>query len=306
MTLIIFAAGAVVVATLAIFADRHLLKNKQQAIEEPVEQTEPKKVEQTEPETKEKTPLLPDWKKYLPGNKKDVVVPFQKWVSDNVELEPLKQWLVSLSPDAIQALSLQLSGFCSELNCELSWVTEKRMEQDPEIEHMVRDMVISYCTACWCASQGYADFELFKVIDDLEKNPFTKKNRLISSKVFTNLVKEGLAPSVPADLFMSNEKERQAHMAQAIQQAATSDRDSFKRVLRDVLNDETIVATANVAQSSSSSENVSQQDATESEAVESAKKKRRMFGRKVKTETERTEAGETGDEQILSGSPAVS
>jgi len=158
-------------------------------------------------------------------------------------------------------------------------------------------MVISYCTACWQAAQGYTDFELFKVIDEVEQNPFSRKTRTISSKLFANLVKEELAPSVPAELFVSDEKERQAHMTQAIQQVAANNRDAFKRVLRDVLDEE-----VDVAKHASAI-----QESPVSEPAEEEKKKRHMFGKKAKAEPEKTEGGAVGDEQAPAGvNPAVS
>jgi hypothetical protein len=313
MSLIIFAAAAVVVATAAIFVDRKLMENRKQKDALPEETSTPETTDTPEGAT-EPTGKGPGIFSRLPNpfasNKQEHAEHFQQWVSNNVEHDQMKQWLLSLSPEAIRALTAQLNEFCNDLNCDLSWLVENRLQNDPEIEQMVRNMVVSYCTACWQAAQGYTDFELFKVIDEVEQHPFSRKNRSISSKLFANLVKEELAPSVPAELFMSDEKERQEHMAQAIQQTATNNREAFKRVLRDVLAEEGDVAKhANVIQETpdTNGSQEPQQESADSEFTDGEKKKRRMFGKKAKAEPEKTEAA--GDEQSPSASgvnPAVS
>jgi hypothetical protein len=309
MSLIIFAAAAVVVATAAIFVDRKLQENRQKSLTEQEQELPEEQTEQAET-PKEKKGFLTGWTKQLTGNKQAQAEHFQQWVSNNVKNDQVKQWLLALSPEAIRALTNQLNEFCNDLNCDLSWLVENRLQNDPEIEKMVSNMVIAYCSACWQAAQGYTDFELFKVIDEVEQHPFSRKNRTISSKLFANLVKEELAPSVPAELFMSDEKERQAHMTQAIQQAAANNRDAFKRVLRDVLAEEVDItkhASAIQETPNTNGSQKSQQEPTASESAEGEKKKRPMFGKKPKAESEKTDGGAAGEEQASAGvKPAVS
>lgn len=312
MSYIILAAVAVVVATLSIFVDRRIRANKEKAIVQPID-VEVTEEEQsgTNGEPKDKKGLLTDLKSRFSTNKQEHAEHFQQWISTNIENETLKQWLLALSPDAIRALTMQLNEFCSDLNCELSWLFENRLENDPEIERMLRDMVVSYCTACWHASQGYTDFELFKVIDEVEQNPFSRKNRDMSTKLFANLVKEDLAPSIPTELFMSSEKERQSHMSQAIHQAATSNRDAFKRVLRDVLSEELDTSKQEkVAPATSTTNgNGEQEHVAKSETAQDDKKKRRVFGKKAKAETETSaptsDTATTSDDQATAGASPV-
>lgn len=237
MTLIIIAVIAVVVATIAIYYDRRAQERKQIASPQDQKSVEAKTTEGGEaaPQKSNVMENMTGWVRRLTGNRQVESRRFQEWADANIKNHDLKEWIVNLSPEAAQALTEQVAEFCVNLGFELEWLLEGRLAQDPEIEAGAREVVVSYCSACWRATQEFADFELFKTMRAIEQNPFDRAHHGISRKLFAELVKADLAPSVPAELFVASERERQEHMTQAIRQASTSDREAFKRALRNAI-----------------------------------------------------------------------
>ncbi|NJP04565.1 MAG: hypothetical protein HC837_02490 [Chloroflexaceae bacterium] len=242
MNLIIIAVVAVLASTLAIFIDRRNQGKKKElpvtAEEQATTETTDATVEETEASSGKSGPLgrISSWsQRVTKGSKTLLAEQFQSWAGTNIDDVQLKNWLTELSPKANKALTEQLNDFCANLGFELSWLLDDTLEKDPEIEREARQVVIAYCTACWHAAQSYNDFELFKTMQEIEKQAFTREHKSLSRRLFTELVKRDMAASVPAELFVASEKERQEHMANAIRQAAETDREAFKAVLKEVM-----------------------------------------------------------------------
>lgn len=231
MLLVTIAVVAVVGATIAVIVDRRLQAQKKS------EQQEKDTAQKQEKQAESGSMLqyVTNVRNRLLGNKQETAKKFQTWADANIEDSDLKAWLTGLSPEAASALVDQLADFCANLGFELPWLIDEQMDKDPEINQEATAVVTSYCRACWRAAQSYNDFELFKVIGEIEHSPFARKNQELARRLFGELVKREMAASVPPELFLASEKERQEHMATAIKQAAETNRDKFKTVLKDVL-----------------------------------------------------------------------
>jgi hypothetical protein len=226
MVTVTLAVAAVIGATIAIFVDRGIQARKKAAQAETVQ------------EQSQKGHLLQpvfNLRNRLIGKNHEQAKKFQAWVDAHIDDIELKAWLTGLSPQAASALSEQLADFCVNLGFELNWLLDDNLSQDPEIEQEALAVVTAYCRACWHAAQSYTDFELFKLLQDMKQAPFARKHRDLGRNLFGELVKREMAASVPPELFLASEKERQEHMTRAIQQAAEANRDRFKAVLKDVL-----------------------------------------------------------------------
>jgi len=168
------------------------------------------------------------WKK-----NKDLPEQFKAWVTDSKEADAgLKTWLANLSEDGLKALTEQLTEFCGSLNLELDWLVNKGIEKDPDLREVVSEVVLSYCTACWKATESQDELQIFKTYISLIENPTSKSNIALSKEVFTALVKEGLAETAPPELFLAPDKERQTHMVETIQKVADDNRKTFNKILR--------------------------------------------------------------------------
>lgn len=261
MTTVWFAIAAVIVATLAIFADRTIQARKKQ------DAAEPEPEQDSKSKTDRATTYVKAIRNRLTGNKQEKAHTFQTWAEANIEDAQLKAWLTGLSTDAASALADQLDDFCASLGFELRWLLDGTMSRDPDIQQEAIAVVADYCRACWHAAQGYNDFETFKVLQDMEQAPFTRKRRDLARRLFGELVKREMASSVPPDLFLASEKEREEHMAKAIQYAAEEYRDRFKTVLKEVVAAEEAGTT--------DTNGASQPASTETQTDEDSSKQRR-------------------------------
>lgn len=235
MSWIITATVLVVAAFAAIVVDRQIQVRRARTITAKEEAEQTAEAPKT-PEEKNRPRLLGgllDWRKRLGKDKKEQAERFQTWAATNISDTGLRAWLTGLSPEAASALTEQLAEFCINLGFELDWVLTDQLAKDPEIAQHARSVIEAYCLACWRAAQGYNEFETFKTIQDILQAPFARERQELSQRLFAELVKHNMAPSVPAELFVAAEKERQEHMAQAIQQAAETNREGFKQALKD-------------------------------------------------------------------------
>lgn len=179
----------------------------------------------------------------LPGKKQELAKQFQEWSTEAlVEQKALKEWLAAFSAEEAQSFTNQLASFCADLNLDLAWLVQKKLDKDPQIEQVAKQVVIDYCQACYQAAQAQEDFKAFDTFQAMVQNP--KGHRALSQKLFTQLVNQKLAKPVTADLFLAPEDKRQEHMTEAISQAADKDRQKFITILKEVLAEEEKTDTA--------------------------------------------------------------
>jgi hypothetical protein len=283
MTTVALAIAAVIGATIALVVDRRMQAQRDSARNDE-DQTE---TVQEHGQPGRLTKYMKNIGDKLTGSKQETARKFQTWADGNIEDSDLKAWLTGLSPEAASALSAQLADFCVNLGFELDWLLEGNMNQDPEIKQEALAVVTAYCRACWNAAQSYTDFELFRLLQEIEQEPFARKRRDLGRRLFGELVKREMAASIPPELLLASEKERQEHMARAIQQATEADRGKFKIVLKDVLEAEK--TGADIEDSSQSAASTTVKDETEKP------KKRQIFGSKGKGQSA-SAASETKEE----------
>jgi hypothetical protein len=283
MTTVALAIAAVIGATIALVVDRRMQAQRDSARNDE-DQTD---AVQEHGQPGRLTKSMKNIGDKLTGSKQETARKFQTWADGNIEDSDLKAWLTGLSPEAASALSAQLADFCVNLGFELDWLLEGNMNQDPEIKQESLAVVTAYCRACWNAAQSYTDFELFRLLQEIEQEPFARKRRDLGRRLFGELVKREMAASIPPELLLASEKERQEHMARAIQQAIEADRGKFKIVLKDVLEAEK--TGADIEDSSQSAASATGKDETEKP------KKRQIFGSKGKGQSA-SAASETKEE----------
>jgi hypothetical protein len=296
MTLVTIAVIAVLGATVALVVDRRMQAQKKAEKQDATQQEQGEDNQQDQEKSGGVVQYVTSVRNRLFGSKQERARKFQTWAEAHIEDADLKAWLTGLSPEAASALADQLADFCVNLGFELQWLLDGNMDHDQEIKQEATAVVTAYCRACWRAAQNYNDFELFKVLREIEQSPFSRKNQDLARQVFGELVKREMAASVPPDLFLASEKERQEHMASAIKQSAETERDKFKTVLKDVL----AVQEAGDGQPEAASE----KDAEKTE--EDASRQRRFFAfGKGKNKDQATGDNNAAGDEHVSGSPAT-
>ena len=161
---------------------------------------------------------------------------FRGWVTERLEQRAdLQQWLLSLSDEAFEILSNQLSTFCEELNIDLAWLVEKRLDRRPLLKAKVEQVVITYCSSCWQAVQIQKELQSFKVLDAILNNPTDKQQQAISQKLYIEFCKQGLIPKPELDMHFASEPERWKHVNEAIQEVAAKDSAKFDALFNQIM-----------------------------------------------------------------------
>ena len=87
---------------------------------------------------------------------------FRLWVANALSHEaPLQAWLLSLSPKQMQVLVTHIMAYCEQLTVKLSWLTAGELDIAPALKHSTQEIVITYCTSIWKATQIKEKLNLF-------------------------------------------------------------------------------------------------------------------------------------------------
>lgn len=166
----------------------------------------------------------------------DMVAAFDSWVKENLSHRPeIQQWLTSLSGEAKQILVDRIAEFANDLNIELIWLLEHRLESYPDLKQVLTEVIIDYCSACWRAIKIQENVQLIKMLDTLERDPANKQYRHLGEKIYTELVNRAILPAPKPELVMAPENERWQHIAESLQQAATTNRAEFEAVMKEAM-----------------------------------------------------------------------
>ncbi len=168
---------------------------------------------------------------------KDSPQGFQDWAKKRLTSreKALKNWLMTFSPEEAEAFTKQLNTFCATVNIELIWLIDEQLDKNSELKKTAKKVVVSYCQACFQAAQAQSDFQAWGAYQRMIENPSSKAHRALSKKLFVELVKQDMAPTIPPNLFLAAEEEQQAYIMEAIQQAAEADRVKVHTIFKQII-----------------------------------------------------------------------
>jgi hypothetical protein len=143
----------------------------------------------------------------------------------------LSAWLSEFSDDAATQLGNDLSIFCSNQNLELAWLFAEKT--DIELKAKLQNLVVLYCQALLIAvnAKPLASLQQWLAAPNLPRHHnFTKE-------FFTRLLGAGLV-SVPGELLLASDEERERHAIQSIQTALVENRAATMALLNGILASE--------------------------------------------------------------------
>lgn len=176
-------------------------------------------------------------KGWVGKNNDDPAAAFRVWVDASLTDKPdLRAWLLSLSEEGFKVLTKRMMAFCADLNIQLSWLVQQHIEVAPELHKAARTIVVDYLEGCCEAMRHQDEIALFRHYHKAVTNPHDARYRDFRSRLFTRLISEGLAESLPPyELIMASETQRQALAAKAIRSVAAKDWNVFVPILSEVL-----------------------------------------------------------------------
>lgn len=167
---------------------------------------------------------------------------FKQWVTDTpasrrteqinglpASADGFARWLSTLSDKDLEAFTQRVAHFCAGLKFDLAWLNSAEVSREPELKKAVEDAVLMYSLAAWRAHTVEADVKAFLAYQAWLANP--GRHKQFGLQLHRVLVQRGLL-SIPADLYLATEKERQAQARAAIIAVAEANHAAFSEVLR--------------------------------------------------------------------------
>ncbi len=136
-------------------------------------------------------------------------------------------WLQGLADEDLGNFVQELSAFCTGQGFELDWLVDPKVTG--ELKRAMEETVGLYCLTVWKCR----DLQPFVAYRAWLADPGKKENQAFAQRLYSRLIAAGLATAKP-DLWWAPEQERQAYVAQAMEDAAAQDSKSFVSLLRDV------------------------------------------------------------------------
>ncbi|MEM7536202.1 MAG: hypothetical protein AAF639_28725 [Chloroflexota bacterium] len=169
---------------------------------------------------------------------------FREWITIELKHEPeLRAWLLSVPDDGFNLLTTHIANFCEEMNMELVWLLEKKVDVAPILQESMKAMIVDYCWSCYKGIQVQRHAYLFdqyqKLIASMStssKNAPKLPDAQLTLVLFVELAEKGLItlPS-PSKLLNITEEEQQQQALQLIQEAAAKDWQAFALILQNAL-----------------------------------------------------------------------
>lgn len=175
----------------------------------------------------------------------DLAKQFKQWVAEaapgsRAELynglpasaDGFAAWLGGLPDKELAQFTKQVVRFCASVNFNLAWLTDAQVSREPELKRAVEDAVLLYSLTTWRANNVQQDVKGFFAYQAWLAKP--NRHREFGQQLYAALVHGG-AVTIPAELYLASEKERQAQAAASIRKAAEEDRVAFQAALRQVI-----------------------------------------------------------------------
>ncbi|NTV63601.1 MAG: hypothetical protein HGA65_08710 [Oscillochloris sp.] len=170
---------------------------------------------------------------FAPSQQPDQALQFQNWASTRLQNAELREWIAALSKEQVHALAEQLSAFCDNLGFNLEWLTSQRLVSNPKLEPTAVVIVEHYCTACLQATSAQSDFQLFKKALEMLDQPFTREHKLITQRLYADLVRRNIAQPMSPDLMVANEQARQEQISRVLKDVSTTNWVTFMLAFED-------------------------------------------------------------------------
>ncbi len=153
---------------------------------------------------------------------------FKLWADERLTGEPeIRDWLLSLPPVALRALTMQLDGFCQELNIRLAWLVDETLDTEPAAREVVRDVVLMYCRNCLRAVELQPRVNAFRGYQDVLAQIRRGEAQTFGQKLLSALQQAGLVTSTEPSLVLATPAERRHYTADSIREAAKRDQEAF-------------------------------------------------------------------------------
>jgi hypothetical protein len=139
-------------------------------------------------------------------------------------------WLATLSDSEMQDFTEQIARFTRSLGLELEWLLNNQLHAYPVLKQAIEEAVALYSVSAWRAYNVKEDVKAFRAYQEWLEHP--SRERALQQKLYGELVRQGLVTTTP-ELYLANEKERDAEAVRAIKQVAETRPEVITAIVRE-------------------------------------------------------------------------
>lgn len=115
------------------------------------------------------------------------------WIGEQGSTDPhLKQWVNGLSASEADVLLDLLTGYCSSLNWELSWLFAPQLHTIPVLKRAIEEGVMAYMRSILTSLQLVEDVKVYTTYVDLLRKPTARKQSTLVEKLYQAMGEQGV------------------------------------------------------------------------------------------------------------------
>lgn len=145
-----------------------------------------------------------------------------------------KGWLGALTITEMQDFEKALTGFCASRAFDLGWLLSDDIDQDKEMHTALEAAVLNFSQAYWQSAAAQNSILAFSTYQAWKTNPQKGSNKQFGQRLFNTLLQKGLA-TAPPELFLAEEKERDAYVNKAILEVASKSPAAFNTAVKEAI-----------------------------------------------------------------------
>jgi hypothetical protein len=178
----------------------------------------------------------------LRGDTRQLASQFKQWVADAAlpkraalssslpaATESFAAWLSGLSAQELGQFTEKVARYCASVDFDIGWLTDTQVNNDPELKQAVEDAALLYSLGTWRASSVQNQVQVFLAYRAWIAAPH--KHKVFGQELYKVMLERVLV-TVPSELYLASEQERQAQAATAIRQVAAESPAAFRLALR--------------------------------------------------------------------------
>lgn len=136
-------------------------------------------------------------RRYTRRRRQMTIQQLRRWIGTHADIDPgLQYWVSRLTTAEASVLVELLTGYCTSLNWELSWLFTPQMEKAPALQQAIEEGVIAYARSILASLQLSDDAHAYKAYLTLVQKPTNRKQFALIQKLYNTLNESGLVTPV--------------------------------------------------------------------------------------------------------------
>lgn len=136
-------------------------------------------------------------RRYNRRQRQRTIQQLRQWVGTHTAIDPgLQYWVSRLTTAEASVLAELLTGYCTSLNWELSWLFTPHMAKAPVLQQAIEEGVIAYARSILASLQLSDDTHAYKAYLALVQKPSGRQQFALIQKLYDTLRENGLITPV--------------------------------------------------------------------------------------------------------------